>query len=534
MSAPRAFFIPRTALPIRSGRRPTANGGEHMMQEGAVLEMRGICKYFPGVKALQNVDFTLRAGEIHALMGENGAGKSTLIKVLTGVHPKDEGQIYIGGNSKPVNIKSPQDAQNSGISTVYQEITLCPNLTVAENMYIGRTKGVVTNWHKMNKNAGKILEDLGIPASPTQQLGTCSIAVQQMVAIARAVDMECKVLILDEPTSSLDEQEVAKLFKLMRELKANGVGIIFVTHFLDQVYEVCDRITVLRDGKLVGEYVIEDLPRVQLVSKMLGKEFDDMADIKKNDEAGLSQDLSTPVLEAHGLASAAGIKPFDFSIHKGEVNGFTGLLGSGRSECVRAIFGADRVTGGTVLVNGEKVKIHKPLDAMKHGIGYLPEDRKGDGIVGDLSVRENIILALQVMKGFFRPIKRAQAEAFADEYIKLLEIKTASSDTPIKSLSGGNQQKCILARWLLTDPSYLILDEPTRGIDIGTKVEIQKLVLKLAEEGKSVTFISSEIDEMLRTCSRLVVMRDRAVVGELSGSDLNQNKIMQTIAGGGN
>lgn len=502
------------------------------MQEGAVLEMRGICKYFPGVRALQGVDFTLREGEIHALMGENGAGKSTLIKVLTGVYAKDDGKIFLKGKEGPVSIKSPQDAQNVGISTVYQEITLCPNLTVAENMFIARTKGPGVNWRSINRRAGEILRSLDIPATPTQQLGSCSIAVQQMVAIARAVDMECKVLILDEPTSSLDEQEVQKLFKLMLDLKKKGVGIIFVTHFLEQVYEVCDRITVLRDGQLVGEYVIEDLPRVQLVSKMLGKELDEMADIKKEHTGTVDMSEDGVVLEVYDLASVAGIKPFDFHIRKGEVNGFTGLLGSGRSESVRAIFGADRTTGGTVKIGGKEVKIHKPLDAMKHGVGYLPEDRKRDGIVGDLSVRENIILALQVMKGFFHPISRAKAEEYADKYIQLLEIKTASSDTPIKSLSGGNQQKCILARWLLTDPTYLILDEPTRGIDIGTKIEIQKLVLQLADEGKSVTFISSEIDEMLRTCSRLIVMRDRKIVGELTGDDLRQDKIMATIAGG--
>ena len=502
------------------------------MKEGAVLEMRGICKYFPGVRALEKVDFTLREGEIHALMGENGAGKSTLIKVLTGVYPKDGGEVSLKGHEGPVHIKSPQDAQNSGIATVYQEITLCPNLTVAENMYIGRTKGPLTNWKKINSDSDRLLNELGIPATAKEQLGNCSIAVQQMVAIARAVDMECKVLILDEPTSSLDEQEVQKLFKLMRDLKAKGVGIIFVTHFLEQVYEVCDRITVLRDGRLVGEYVIEDLPRVKLVSKMLGKDFDDMAEIKNGTDAEKIDYNGTPVYKAINLTGTTGIKPFDFEIHQGEVNGFTGLLGSGRSESVRAIFGADRVTGGKVMVNGVEGKINKPLDAMKHGISYLPEDRKLDGIVGDLSVRDNIILALQVMKGFFKPFSRAQAEAFADEYIKLLNIKTASSDTPIKSLSGGNQQKVILARWLLANPQYLILDEPTRGIDVGTKVEIQKLVLKLASEGKSVTFISSEIDEMIRTCSRLIVMRDGKVVGELKGDDLNQNKIMATIAGG--
>lgn len=502
------------------------------MKDGSVLEMRGIDKSFPGVHALQGVDFTLRKGEIHALMGENGAGKSTLIKVLTGVYTKDEGQIFLEGNEKAIAIRSPQEAQRHGISTVYQEITLCPNLSVAENMYIGRTENVYQNWKKINSDTEKILKSLDIPATATQQLGSCSIAVQQMVAIARAVDMDCKVLILDEPTSSLDEQEVAKLFKLMRDLRAKGVGIIFVTHFLDQVYEVCDRITVMRDGKLVGEYAIADLPRVQLVSKMLGKELDDLSDIQSEQPAYDKGDNAAPVLEAEGLVSDAGIKPFDFHINKGEVNGFTGLLGSGRSECVRAIFGADRVTGGKVKINGKPVRISKPIDAMRNGIGYLPEDRKIDGIIGDLSVRDNIILAQQVLKGFFKPFSKAEAYKIADEYIKLLSIKTASSDTPIKSLSGGNQQKVILARWLFTHPEYLILDEPTRGIDVGTKVDIQKLVLKLASEGMSVTFISSELDEMLRTCSRLVVMRDRKVVGELKGQDLNQNKVMNTIAGG--
>ncbi len=507
--------------------------GETQVREKAILEMKNINKSFPGVRALQGVDFTLCEGEIHALMGENGAGKSTLIKVLTGVYGKDEGEIFIKGIDKPVAIHSPQDAQNLGISTVYQEITLCPNLSVAENMYIGRTKGIYQNWKKMNADTDRILQSLDIPAKATQQLASCSIAIQQMVAIARAVDMDCKVLILDEPTSSLDEQEVEKLFGLMRDLKARGVGIIFVTHFLDQVYEVCDKITVLRDGQLVGEYEIKDLPRVKLVSKMLGKELDDMSDIKGEQKTYENKDNALPVFEAEQLVSDAGIKPFNFYINKGEVNGFTGLLGSGRSECVRAIFGADRVLGGTVKKNGQVIKIAKPLDAMKNGIAYLPEDRKIDGIVGDLSVRDNLILAAQVLRGFFKPFSKADTDKFVDEYIKLLEIKTASPETPIKSLSGGNQQKVILGRWLLTHPEYLILDEPTRGIDVGTKVEIQKLVLKLASEGMSVTFISSETDEMLRTCSRLIVMRDRETVGQLSGEELSQSMIMNTIAGGG-
>ena len=499
------------------------------MENNVVLAMRGIGKTFPGVRALHNVDFTLRRGEIHALMGENGAGKSTLIKVLTGVYEKDEGEIFIDGVKDSITIRSPQEALKYGISPVYQEITLCPNLSVAENIYIGRTQGATVNWKKREEKAGVLLESLNIPARPKQQLSSCSLAVQQMVAIARAVDGDCKVLILDEPTSSLDDKEVEMLFKLMRDLKSRGVGIIFVTHFLEQVYAVSDRITVLRNGELVGEYEVEKLPQVELVAKMMGKELEGLSVIK-NTQQESGKNLE-PLYDAHGLSSSAS-KPFDFNIGKGEVNGFTGLLGSGRSECVRAIFGADRVTGGKVNVDGKSVKITNPHDAMKNGIGYLPEDRKRDGIIADLSVRENIILALQVMKGFFRPLSKAETEKFADEYIKALEIKTASQDTPIKSLSGGNQQKVILARWLLTHPKYLILDEPTRGIDVGTKTEIQRLVLKLSEEGMSVTFISSEIEEMLRTCSRLIVMRDGNIVGQLKGDELTQDHVMYTIAGG--
>ena len=500
------------------------------MQNDAVLTMRGISKSFPGTKALNNVDFTLRRGEIHALMGENGAGKSTLIKVLTGVYPKDSGQIFVEGVHGEAHIHSPQDAQNLGISTVYQEINLCPNLTVAENMFIGRTKEARVHWKDNEKKADQILRSLGIPAQANQELSRCSLAVQQMVAIARAVDMQCKVLILDEPTSSLDEKEVQMLFGLMRDLQDRGVGIIFVTHFLEQVYEVSDRITVLRNGELVGEFAIEDLPQVELVAKMMGKDLNDLADLEEIGQKNTATD--EVVYQAENLSSSDA-KPFDFVIRRGEVNGFTGLLGSGRSESVRAIFGADRVTGGRVQVKGKSARITKPHEAMKAGIGYLPEDRKRDGIIADLSVRENIILALQVMKGFFHPMSRKETEKFADEYIQALKIKTASQDTPVGSLSGGNQQKVILARWLLTHPDYLILDEPTRGIDVGTKLEIQKLVLKLAaEENMSITFISSEIEEMLRTCSRLIVMRDRNIVGELTGGDLNQASVMKTIAGG--
>lgn len=508
-------------------------GMEEQTQDIVFLTMAGIGKSFPGVRALNNVDFKLRRGEIHALMGENGAGKSTLIKVLTGVHPMDEGIVTIEGN--PVVIHSPQDAQKHCISTVYQEVNLCPNLTVAENLFLGReprSLGLIS-WRKMNKQAAELLKKLNISASPTSQLDSCSIAIQQMIAIARAVNTNCKVLILDEPTSSLDEDEVKKLYVLMRQLKAQGVGIIYITHFLEQVYEVCDRITVLRNGELVGEYLTENLPRLELVMKMIGKDLEILENLKvEKEESGVSETEET-MIEARSLSSGTSrIAPFDLKMHKGEVVGFSGLLGSGRSELVRSIYGADKAIHGRLLINGKPVRIRKPLDAMKRGMAYLPEDRKADGIIADLSVRENIIIALQTKYGLFRKMKRKETERFADEYINLLSIKTASRETPIKSLSGGNQQKVILARWLLTNPSFLILDEPTRGIDIGTKTEIQKMILKLAGEGKSIAFISSEMEEMLRTGSKIVVMRDRHKVGELKGNDMNQEIIMRTIAGG--
>ena len=503
------------------------------MEKDSVLEMRHIYKTFPGVKALQNVDFTLKKGEIHALMGENGAGKSSLIKVLTGVEEFETGEILIDGCDHAIVNRSPQEAQNRGISTVYQEVNLCPNLTVAENLFIGREprKGGLIDWKTMNKKAGKLLQDLDIHADVTQTIDHYSIAIQQMVAIARAVDMSAKVLILDEPTSSLDDGEVEKLFTLMRRLKAEGVGIIFVTHFLEQVYAVCDKITVLRNGQLVGQFTTAELPRVQLVAKMMGKDFDDLAAIKnsRSEEKHGDDDV---VIKAVGLGKKGYIKPFDLVIHKGEVVGFTGLLGSGRSETVRVLYGAEKPDEGELKVNGKTLTARHPLMSMNAGMAYLPEDRKNEGIIADLSVRENLIMALQAKRGIFHLLSRKQQEEFTDKYIEMLQIKTASRETPIKSLSGGNQQKVIIGRWLLTNPDFLILDEPTRGIDVGTKTEIQKLVVKLAEQGMAVVFISSEIEEMLRTCDRMVVMRDGTKVGELSNDEMNQSTIMSTIAGG--
>lgn len=502
------------------------------MEKDVVLKMKGICMTFPGVKALQNVDFTLKKGEIRALMGENGAGKSTLIKCLTGVNKFEAGEIYLDGIEGPVVNKDTMDAQKKGISTVYQEVNLCPNLSVAENLFIGReplTKIGTVNRKKMNQMASKLMEELDLDIDVTRNLEDYSLALQQMIAIARAVDMECKVLILDEPTSSLDDNEVAKLFMMMRRLKEQGVGIIFVTHFLEQVYEVCDGITVLRNGTLVGEYTAEELPRVKLVAAMMGKDFDDLASIKPE---GSGNKANEPIeIEANSLSHAGKIKPFDLTIHKGEVIGLTGLLGSGRSELARTIYGADRAQTGTLKVDGKEVKIKEPIDAMHLGMGLLPDDRKAEGIIADLSVRENIILAMQAKLGTMKKIPMSEQIRIADQFIEMLQIKTASRETLVKQLSGGNQQKVILARWLATNPDFLILDEPTRGIDIGTKTEIQKLVVKLAEEGKSIIFISSEIEEMLRTCNRMAVLRDGAKVGEIEG-DMTQESVMKAIAGG--
>lgn len=502
--------------------------------KNVILTMRDISKNFPGVRALANVDFTLRQGEIHALMGENGAGKSTLIKVLTGVEEFESGEIRVINSDKPIINKSPMDARENGISTVYQEVNLCSNLTVAENIFIGREprKLGFIDWKQINKRSKAILKNLNLEIDVQKPLGQYSVAIQQMVAIARAVDISAKVLILDEPTSSLDESEVIKLFDVMKKLKNDGLGIIFVTHFLEQVYAVCDRITVLRNGNLVGEYETENLPRVQLVAKMLGKDFDDLASIKQTNEVKEDVVKKDNFLVAKDLTHIGTIKPFDIEINAGEVIGLSGLLGSGRSELARVLYGADKPDDGELTVKGQKIKINAPIDAMNVGMAYLPENRIAEGIIADLSVRENIIIALQAKRGIFNLLKPKEQEEFTDKYIDILQIKTADREVPIKQLSGGNQQKVILGRWLLTNPDFLILDEPTRGIDVGTKTEIQKLVLKLSEEGKSIMFISSEIEEMVRTCNKMIIMRDGAKVDELKEDNITQDHIMNAIAGG--
>ncbi|SDZ44450.1 simple sugar transport system ATP-binding protein [Micromonospora pattaloongensis] len=499
-----------------------------------VLTMTGITKTFPGVRALHNVDFRLFPGEVHALMGENGAGKSTLIKVLTGVYDTDEGIITLAGEQ--VFLTGPMQAAAAGVSTVYQEVNLCTNLSVAENIFIGREPrrlGLI-RWGEMRRRARDLLARLGLDIDVTAQLGTYSLAVQQMVAIARAIDVRARVLILDEPTSSLDAGEVAQLFRIMRQLRDERVAILFVTHFLDQVYGIADRITVLRNGSLVGEYRTAELPQLTLVEKMIGKELDVLERLDEQQKRNIAAPSdSTPLVEAAELGRKGGVTPFSLRIHAGEVVGLAGLLGSGRTEVARLLFGADRADHGQVRVDGGKASLRTPIQAIDRGIGFSPENRRAEGIVPELSVRENMILAMQAARGWLRPIPRRRQDELVEKYVKALRIRPANPDLPVRHLSGGNQQKVLLARWLITEPRLLILDEPTRGIDIGAKAEIQKLVVELSDGGMAVLFISAELEEVLRLSHRVAVMRDRTMVAQLDNdTTLDADRVMQTIASG--
>jgi simple sugar transport system ATP-binding protein len=499
-----------------------------------ILTMTGISKEFPGVKALIDVDFRLFPGEVHGLMGQNGAGKSTLIKVLTGVYDIDQGDIALDG--RPVRFHSPLQAQQAGVSTVYQEVNLCPNLSVAENIFIGRQPiqfGRI-HWSEMRRRAQTALHRLDLDIDVTAQLDTFSLAVQQLVAIARAIDIEAKVLILDEPTSSLDAGEVAQLFRIIRQLKRDGIAILFVTHFLDQVFEISDRITVLRNGRLVGEYPTAELAQVDLVSKMLGKELETLERLEEQPKRDLAAIESTgPVLQAREVGRRGAVAPFTLAIHRGEVVGLAGLLGSGRTELARLLFGADRADHGQLEVDGKPVAIRGPRTAMTHDIAFCSENRRTEGLVEELTVRENIILALQAVRGWARPLPRRRQEELVEKYIDALRITPPNPDLPVRSLSGGNQQKVVLARWLIMEPKLLILDEPTRGIDVGAKAEIQRLVVSLSDGGMAVLFISAELEEVLRLSHKIGVLRDRQLVRELANTDdVDADRIMQIIASG--
>jgi len=498
------------------------------MSDAPLLTLRGIGKRFPGVIALDGVDFSVRSGEIHALLGENGAGKSTLIKVLTGVYEADAGEIRLAG--KLLRADAPADAEKAGISTVYQEVNLVPSLSVAENIALGRQPGRwgLLNWRAIRRHAREALARLEIECDVDAELGSLSIAVQQMVAIARALDLRARLLILDEPTASLDEKEVADLFAVMRRLRGEGLGIVFVTHFLDQVYAVCDRITVLRNGTLVGEYPIAELPRLALVGKMLGRDIVEAATATKD-----AASARGPVrLAARGLARRGAVHPLNLSVHSGEVVGLAGLLGSGRTETARLLFGIDARDHGEIMIRDQPARLHSPRDAIRLGLAFCSEDRKSEGILPNLSVRENLIIALQAKQGGWKTLARSEQERLCAHYIAALRIKTASAEVPIRTLSGGNQQKVLLARWLATQPELIILDEPTRGIDIGAKAEIEQLIGKLRSEGIAVIFISSEIEEVVRNCTRAIVLRERRACGELAGGDLTTPRLIQAMAGG--
>ncbi|HEU4757467.1 MAG TPA: sugar ABC transporter ATP-binding protein [Agromyces sp.] len=495
--------------------------------------MRGISIGFPGVKALDGVDFRMFPGEVHSLMGENGAGKSTLIKALTGVYGIDAGTITLAGEQ--VSFSGPAQAQAAGISTVYQEVNLLPNLSVAENILLGREPRRLggIDWRAMRRRSAELLAGLNLDIDPSSLLGDHSLAVQQLVAIARAIDVNAKVLILDEPTSSLDADEVAELFRVIRSLKEQGVAILFVSHFLDQVYEICDRLTVLRNGQLVGEYLVDELLRIDLVQKMIGKELTALDDLEQRARSVVVDESDAAAfVSASQLGRRGAINPADLPIAAGEVVGLAGLLGSGRTELARLLGGIDRADTGELTIRGETVKLRTPRQAISKRIAFSSENRRDEGVVGDLTVRDNIVLALQADRGWFRPIPKKKQDELAQSYIQALNIRPGNPDALVRNLSGGNQQKVLLARWLAIAPRLLILDEPTRGIDIGAKAEIQKLVFNLAENGMSVLFISAELEEVLRLSHRVVVLRDRHVVADLENDGLTVDSLLALIADG--
>ena len=503
-----------------------------MPEPQPMVRMSGIRKEFPGVLALDDVAFRMYPGEVHALMGENGAGKSTLIKVLTGVYGVDAGTIELNGEQ--VAFSGPGEAQRAGVSTVYQEVNLCPNLSVAENVCLGREPrrfGRI-QWGPMRRRAEELLARLDVHVDVSAELSTCSIAVQQLVAIARALDVEARVLVLDEPTSSLDTGEVEQLLKVVRSLRDEGMAILFVSHFIDQVFAVADRMTVLRNGKLIGEYRTADITPVDLVTKMIGKELQVLETLEESGPTRAEVAGAPVLLAAEDLGRKGGIEPFTLDIHAGEVVGLAGLLGSGRTELARLLFGADHADSGSVTIDGSATTLRTPRAGLDHRIAFLSENRKSEGLVEELTVRENIVLALQASRGWARPLSRRRQDEIAEKYVKALDIRPADPEALVGNLSGGNQQKVLLARWLITEPRLLILDEPTRGIDIGAKTEIQRLVTQLSADGMAVVFISAELEEVLRLSHRVVVLRDRKVVAQRENQGLTADDIMATMAEG--
>lgn len=495
--------------------------------EKALFELSNISKQFPGVKALDAVNFRLFPGEVHALLGENGAGKSTLVKIMTGVLPKDRGSIQL--QQQEISPSNTAEAQKLGIAPVYQEVNLLPNLSVAHNLFLGRepTRFGCIRWQQMAEDARQLLKRFKLNIDVTESLSHYSVAIQQLVAIARGVAMNAKVLVLDEPTASLDSSEVDTLFDILRQLKSEGIAILFITHFLEQVYQISDRITVLRSGKLIGEYPIADLSRNRLIEAMLGQE---LQQVTGEQTEATEPTKREPLLTVSNATVPHSVDDVSLTVHKGEAVGMAGLLGSGRTEVCRALFGIDTLKSGEIKIRQQPVTLNQPADAMQQGIALCPEDRKTDGIIGPLSIRENIALALQVQAGWWRYISPEKQRTLANQYIESFHIATPDSEKPIEELSGGNQQKVILARWLAISPQLLILDEPTRGIDIGAHAEIIKLIKSLCDEGMSLLVASSELDELVAFANRVVVMRDHRKVAELQGAELTSQSIMHSIA----
>jgi galactofuranose transport system ATP-binding protein len=491
-----------------------------------LLDATGICKSFPGVRALHHVNFSLRKGEIMALLGENGAGKSTLVKALTGVYQRDAGDIILDGVS--ISPKDTAHAQQLGIGTVYQEVNLLPNMSVADNLFIGRElrRFGFLDRKSMNRRAQEIMRSYGFELDESLPLSAYSVAMQQIIAIARAVSLSAKILILDEPTASLDTSEVHMLFSIMRNLREQGISLIFITHFLDQVYEISDRITVLRNGELVGTRVTAELNQIDLVKMMLGRELEDNA-LKR---AGRTLRSHNPVVSFRQYGKKGVVEPFNLDVMPGEIVGLAGLLGSGRTETAQVIFGIEPADTGECRVKNNITSIRSARSAAAHGFGFCPEDRKTDGIIASASVRENIILALQAQRGWLKPISRKEQDDISARFIRQLGIKTPSPEQPIQFLSGGNQQKALLARWLLTKPQFLILDEPTRGIDVGAHAEIIRLIETLCSDGLALLVISSELEELVGYADRIIVLRDRRQVAELPTEALSVPAIMKAIA----
>lgn len=494
-----------------------------------LLDIKGLEKTFPGVRALKGVNLTVNKGEIHALMGENGAGKSTLIKVLTGIYQKNGGTICFDGEE--INARTPIEANEKGISTIYQELNLVLFQTVYENLFLGReprTKFGSIDRKAMISEAKRILEELGIEIDVTRPLKNYSTAIQQMVAIARAVSINAKLVIMDEPTSSLDTHEVQVLFRIIRQLKSKGISVIFISHKLDEIFEICDRLTVFKDGEYVGDYDIGELNQLKLISLMVGK---DTVELERNKQ-GYEFANAKVIAEMKDIRQGMRLNGINIEIKQGEVVGLAGLLGSGRTELAQVLFGSGMPDNGEIFWWGEKAGIHSPADAIKKGMGFCTEDRKTEGIIPHLSVRENITIALLPKLNSFGFVKTKEQDEIVRSYIDRLKIKTLTPEQAICNLSGGNQQKVLLARWMCMNPKLMILDEPTRGIDVGAKAEIEQLIQEFSKSGISVLMISSEIAELERNCDRIIVMREGRVIGELAGDQISQDKVMETIARG--